>query len=39
MEWWNWPIDKLRSDVEWFSDIDKFMKIANADLAEKRSGC
>lgn len=28
-EWWNWPIEKIRREVNAFSDIEKFKAIAN----------
>jgi len=27
-EWWNWPIDKIRKNIDGFSDIDKFKNIS-----------
>jgi acetyltransferase-like isoleucine patch superfamily enzyme len=28
-EWWNWPVDKIKSNVNGFSNIDTFLKILN----------
>jgi acetyltransferase-like isoleucine patch superfamily enzyme len=28
-EWWNWPIEKIRQNVAYFSDIEKFKVIIN----------
>ena len=28
-EWWNWSIDKIRTNAEWFVDIEKFKAMVN----------
>jgi len=36
-EWWDWPIEKIRSNVEGFGNIERFMQIAHTCMDERRT--
>lgn len=38
-EWWNWPIDQISKNAEWFLDIETFTAMVDQVSSEKRPRC